>query len=174
MSFNGSFAVSLGATPLSFVLTDNSTGSDTNLTDRRITLYMADGSVLVPVGSTLTYIDWPIGNGPITISLLTQDFSLNISVQWISSSPLAPPSTYALASLNTFTGNSQLADYGLTQQMVANWLLAQDDHFLSNKELLQLYIENAVNATTYNDQFNAQLNLNAAYELTSNLTQNFS
>lgn len=135
---------------------------------------MADGSVLVPVGSTLTYIDWPIASGPITISLLTQDFSININVQWISSSPLPSPSTYTLSQLNTFTGNSQLADYGLTQKMVANWLLAQDDHFLENKELLQLYIENAINATTYNDQFNAQNNLNAAYQLISSQTQYFS
>ena len=174
MSFNGSFSVALGATPLSFVLTDNSTGSDTNLTDRQITLYLADGTTLVPAGSNTTYIDWPIGNGPITISLLTQDYSINISVKWISSSPLPSPSTYSLAALNTFTGNSQLADYGLTKMMAANKLLAQDDHFLSNKELLQLYIENAVNATTYNDQFNAQDNLTAANDLITSLTTYFS
>lgn len=174
MSFNGNFAVSLGSTPLSFIITDTSAGTDPNLTDRRITLYLSDGTTLVPTGSATPYIDWPIGNGPITISLLTKDYSINVNTQWISSAPLSSPSTYTFSQLNTFTGNLQLFDYGLTQMMAANKLLAQDGNFLRNKELLQLYIENAINATLYNDQFNAQSNLNDAYQLQLNQNVNFS
>lgn len=173
MSFNGNYSVTLGPTPLGFILTDTSSGSDPNLTDRRVTLYLSDGTTLVPLNNGTPYIDWPIGNGPLTISLLTKDYSININVQWISSAPLSSPSTYTLSQLYTFTGNLQQFDYGLTQMMAANKLLAQDGNFLNNKELLQLYIENAINATLYNDQFNAQDNLNAAYELQLNQNVNF-
>lgn len=76
MAFNGSFQISQTSDVTSFIITDNSTGSDPNLTGRTISLFLADGSLLG--GST---IDWPIGEGSIkTISLLTRDYSLNIKV----------------------------------------------------------------------------------------------
>lgn len=173
MAFNGNISISLGPTPLSFIITDTSAGTDAGLTDRRVTLYLSDGTTLVPTGSSTPYIDWPIANGPITISLLSRDYSINVNTIWVSSSPLPSPSTYTISQIKTFTGNLQLFDYGLTQMMTANKLLAQDDHFLSNKELLQMYIENAESATVYNDQFNAQSNLDAGYELQLNQNVNF-
>lgn len=169
MSFNGAVTISQGIDPTSFTITEASTGSDPNLTDRKIYLNKSDGTTLVPPNSANSWIDWPIGNGPITLTgILNQDYSLNIQVVWVSSSPLAPPSTYVQFQLKTFTGNLELFDYTLTQQMAGNKLLSSDNNFLPNKELLRLYIDNAVGATSFNDQYNAQLNLNAGYNMQVN------
>lgn len=173
MAFNGAFTISQGTDPKSFVITDTSTGTDVNLTARKIYLYLADGTTLVPSGSANAWIDWPIANGPITISLLTKDYSLNIEIVWVSSSQLPSPSTYLQFQLKTFTANLELFDYGLTQMMADNNLLVTDGKFFLNKELLRLFIDDATNATTYNDQYNAQLNLDAGYNLQQNQSTNF-
>jgi hypothetical protein len=169
MAFNGAFSISQGTDPTSFTLTDVSAGSDTNLTDRKIYLNLSDGTTLVPPNSANSFIDWPIGNGPITLTgILKQDYSINVQVVWVSSSPLSSPSTYVQFQLKTFTANLELFDYTLTQQMAGNKLLASDNNFLPNKELLRLYIDNANGATTFNDQYNAQLNLNAGTNMQVN------
>lgn len=171
MSFNGAFSVSQGTDATSFTLTDVSTGSDTNLTDRKIYLniVLSNSATLVPPNNGNAWIDWPIAAGPITLTgILNQDYSINIQVVWVSSSPLPSPSTYVQFQLKTFTGNLELFDYTLTQQMAGNKLLASDNNYLPNKELLRLYIDNANGATSFNDQFNAQLNLNAGYNMQVN------
>lgn len=170
MSFNGSFSISQGTDATSFSLSDTSTGSDTQLSDRRIYLYLANGTTLTPPNSSTPYIDWPIASGP-TIALtgiLQQDYSINIVVNWISNAPLPSPSTYTAAILNTFTANLELFDYSLTQLQSANPLLVGDNRYFPNKSQLRIYIDNAVNSTTYNDQYQAQLNLNAGYKMQQN------
>ena len=169
MAFNGAFSISQGTDSTSFVITDTSTGSDTNLTDRKIYLNQSNGTTLIPANNPNAWIDWPIALGPITLTgILNQDYSLNIQVVWVSSSPLPSPSTYVQFQLKTFTANLELFDYMLTQQMAANNLLANDNNFLPNKELLRLYIDNANGATSFSDQYNAQLNLNAGYAMQVN------
>jgi hypothetical protein len=169
MSFQGAFTISQGTDASSFTLTDTSVGSDPNLTDRKIYLNKVDGTTLVPPNSATTFIDWPIASGPITLTgILNQDYSLNIQVVWVSSAPLPSPSTYVQFQLKTFTGNLELFDYTLTQQMAGNKLLASDNNYLPNKELLRLYIDNANGATSFNDQYNAQLNLNAGTNMQVN------
>lgn len=175
MSFNGAFTISQGTDPTSFTLTDISTGSDSGLTDRRIYLFLRDGTTLVPPNSANAWIDWPLSVGSsITLTgILARDYSLNIEVAWVSSAPSGPPSTYTQFQLKTFTANLELFDYQLTQLMAANPLLATDNKFLPNKELLRLYIDNANGATNYNDQFNAQLNLDAGNNMQVNQTTFF-
>ena len=176
MSFNGAFSISQGTDPTSFTLTDTSTGSDANLTDRKIYLNKSDGTTLVPPNNGNAWIDWPLSAGSsITLTgILNQDYSLNIQVVWVSSSPLPSPSTYVQFQLKTFTANLELFDYTLTQQMAGNKLISSDNNFLPNKELLRLYIDNANGATSFNDQYNAQLNLNAGYNMQVNQNTFFS
>ena len=154
----------------SFTITDTSTGSDTQLSDRRIFLYLSNGTTLIPPNSTTPYIDWPIaaGNTIALTGILQQDYSINIEVNWISNAPLPSPSTYMAAILNTFTANLELFDYGLTQLQSANPLNVGDNRYFPNKSLLRTYIDNAVNSTTYNDQYQAQLNLDAGYNMQQN------
>lgn len=177
MAFNGAFSISQGVDPTSFSLTDTSTGADGGLTGRRIYLYKSDGTTLVPTGSSTTYINWPLVSGIGDVinltGILAKDYSLNITVVWVSSSPLSPPSTYTLAILKTFTGNIQLFAYGLTQLQAGNPLLVNDCGYFPNKSKLRVLIDDAINCETFNDQYNSQLSLNAAYALQVNAKSYF-
>lgn len=169
MSFNGAFTISQGTDPHSFTLTDTSSGSDTNLTDRKIYLYKSDGTTLVTQGSSTTWIDWPIANNTITISLLDRDYCLNIEVDWISSSPLVPPSTYTLTILKNFTSNSESFYSGKLQEQSANPLLVDDNHWYENMSKLRLFIDNSMQAAVImNNIFLAQQNLDKAYNFIQN------
>lgn len=172
MAFNGAFSISQGTDTKSFSLTDASTGTDAGLTGRRIYLYLSDGSTLTPTGSSTPYINWPIVSGigdVITLTgILQKDYSINVNVVWISSSPLPPPSTYTLSILKTFTANIQLFAYGLTQLQAGNPLLVNDNGYFPNKSKLRVLIEDAIDCETFNDQYNSQLSLNAAYALQVN------
>lgn len=172
MSFNGAASISQGVDPTSFSVTDTSTGSDTNLTTRQIFLYLSDGSTLTPPGSATPYIPWPIVSGIGDVinltGILQRDYSINAVVLWVSSSPLSPPSTYTYSVLKTFIGNIQLFAYGLTQLQAGNPLLVNDNGYFPNKSKLRVLIEDAIDCETYNDQYNSQLSLNAAYKLQVN------
>lgn len=174
MAFNGAFLISQGTDVHSFILTDTSTGSDGGLTDRRIYLYLSDGSTLVPVGSATTYIDWPIANGPITISLLDKDYALNIDVEWISSSPLSPPSTYSLTILKAFTSNSEAFLAMLTTMLATNRLLLDNNNFFYNKMKVRGLVDDATfSADNMNNIDLAQDSLNEVYKFILNQSTYF-
>lgn len=164
MSFNGSFSTSQSTNITQFILTDNSTGSDPNLTGRTISLLLADGSLL---GAST--ISWPLGEGSSkTIDLLQRDYSVNIKVDWASSSPLPSPSTYTLITLNTFTANSNTFIYSLIQQLAALPNLANDATWYEYLGKLQTLVDGAVTAGSYDDQAAAQFQLDQAYYIIQN------
>lgn len=177
MAFNGAATITQGIDVTSFIVTDSSTGADAGLTGRRIYLYLSDGSTLTPPGSATPYINWPLVSGigdVITLTgILAKDYSINITVLWISSAPLSPPSTYTFATLKTFTGNIQLFAYGLTQMQAGNPLLVNDNGYFPNKSKLRVLIEDAIDCQNYNDQYNSQLSLNEAYKLQVNAKSYF-
>ncbi len=168
MAFNGNFTATQSIDGLTLTITDTSTGSDANLTDRRVYLNQYNGTTLVPTGTSTPYIDWPTANGPLVLPIFKKDYSLNINVQWISSSPLPSPSVYSVFQLITFTNNTYLFYYSLTQLQAANQQLTNDYGYFNNKVKLLVYLNDAINATTYNDQFAAQRSLDRAYELQTN------
>lgn len=169
MAFNGAFTISQGVDPQSFTITDSSIGSDVNLTDRKVYLNKIDGTTLIPSGTTTTFIDWPIANGPLVLTgILTKDFSLSIEVDWVSSSPLPSPSTYTSTQLITFTGNTNTFIYSLIQQLAAKDNLSNDTNFYDNLSKIQTEVDGAVMATTYGDQAGSQSCLDRAYYLQIN------
>lgn len=167
MSFTGSFSAVQSADGLTLTITDTSTGSDPNLTERRVYLNLIDGTTLIPQGNGTPYILWPIAAGPLVLPILKRDYSININVQWLSSSPL-PSSVYSVFQLITFVNNIMLFYYSLTQLQAANEQLTNGSGYFNNKVKLLVFINDATNATTYNDQFSAQQSLNRAYELQTN------
>ena len=171
MAFNGSFSVATTSDPKTFVLTDNSTGADSNITGRTISLYKSDGTLLS--GSTISWPKVALIGDTITLSLLTIDYSLRIQVNWVSSSPLPSPSTYTLSALNTFTGNLKAFWYQLIQRMAANPGNATQRAFLKSLGSFVTYLDNAGLATAEDDQTNAQLALNSAYYMQQNQTTFF-
>lgn len=169
MAFNGNFSVSQTSDVQSFIIQDTSTGSDPNLTGRTISLTLADGSLL---GDTT--ISWPIGEGNTkTISLLSRDYSINITVTWQSSSPLPSPSTYTKTALYTFTGNIVTFIYGLIQQLAALPTLANDSLWYDSLSKLQTFVDGATTAGSFDDQTSAQWQLDQAYTLIVNESNYF-
>lgn len=164
MAFTANFSISQTADVQSFIITDTSAGSDPNLTGRTISLFLADGSLL---GGSV--IPWPLADGNIkTIDLLQRDYSINITVNWQSSSPLPSPSTYTKSALYTFVGNSVEFEYGVIQQLAANPNLASDTLFYDSLGKLQTLIDSAETAGSFDDQSNSQFMLDLAYNLIRN------
>lgn len=170
MAFNGLFTISQGTDATTFSIQDTSTGSDPNITDRRIFLNLYDGTTLTPPNNGTPYIDWPLSDGSsITLTgILPRDYAINIVVQWISSNPLAPPSTYTFTLLNDFVANTKLFAYGLSEMQSGNPLLINDNGYFQNKSKLLVLIQDSLDAVAYNDQTTAQLCLNDAYDFIQN------
>lgn len=169
MAFNASFTVASLITPGSAVINDTSTGSDSNLTDRRIYLYMADGNLL-----TGNYIDFPLSAGSsITLDVLNVDYSLQIVVQWLSSSPLPSPSTYSASGLFLFRGYSlQFLDQQIGS-IQSNPAILQDTNFYNSLGKLQTDIDCAIQAASTGQQASSQAALNRIQYLIDNQNKFF-
>lgn len=151
MAFNGLFTATATANASTIILEDVSTGSDGGLTGRTINIYQTSGQLLV------AEIAWPIADDTITLDILQQDVAVNIVVNWQSSSPLAPPSTYVYSLIKAFVKYGQQFLYNLTQYQQSNPSVVQDVNWYSNKTKLFCLIESALNAITDGeDVFGAQ------------------
>lgn len=169
MSFTGSFSIVQNIS--SITVTDTSTGSDGSITDRRITITLSDGSTLVPPGTTTSYIDFPLSAGAsITINnLLLRDYAPNVTVDWITASPV-PGNVYTSTQSAIFDYYTSYFLYGLTQErQVANPNIIRRNNYSSNKTLLWSLLLEAENCISLvGDITNAQACLNEAYNMTSN------
>lgn len=174
MSFSASYTAVQQLNNSDILFTDTSTGSDTNLTERRIYPYKADGTLLLPTGNTSGYIVWPIANSTLTVSLLPKDYALSITVVWISSSPLPSPSTYTATTLYGFTGYTNDFLYSLIQQITANQTLLNDSQFQLNMFYLGQEIKNCELAVSPKQSIlNAQAALSRAQYLITNANRIF-
>lgn len=128
MAFNANYTINSLIIPGGFVITDTSTGSDLNITDRRIYLYQASNEL---VGGN--YIDWPLAEGTIkTLNVLQVDLCLRIVLMFISSAPLPPPSEYTKEGLYNFTGNSWQFVDSLLEVPASDYTVTSDTNFVSN------------------------------------------
>lgn len=175
MAFNGIFTAAQSADGSAVTFTDLSTGSDTNLTGRRIYPYKTDATVLVPAGNTLGYIDWPLSAGStlVVTNLLLKDYALNSTVVWISSSPLVPPSSYMQTTLYGFVRNTKNFIYNKLQDLDAKPTLNNDQGWASSLFKLHLEVKNCILAVEYFDQYKAQSALDRAYSIMQNQKFNF-
>lgn len=86
MSLIPSFLVSQNiGNPIGLVIVDTSTGSDSNITERRVFITNSAGDYLVPPNNpNNTYVQWLVSSGnTITINVLNTDLALNIEVEWV-------------------------------------------------------------------------------------------
>jgi hypothetical protein len=173
--FNGAFTAAQLSNDADLLFTDVSTGSDGALTERRIFPYKADGTLLLPAGNTTGYIVWPIASSTLTVAgLLAKDYALSINVVWISSSPLAPPSTYTATNLYGFTGYTTDFSYSLAQQVTANQTLLNDNQFQLNWCILNNEVINCNLAISPKQSIlNAQAALDRARYLIVNASKFF-
>lgn len=165
MSFISSFSAAQGADISSFTLTDDSVGTDSNLSGRTISIYKSDGTLLT--GAT---ISWPLSDGSTkTLSgVLTKDFSLNIIVVWASSSPLSPPSVYTASGLFSFVGYTKAFIDEQIGAMASNPNIINDQNFYEDLGKLQTELDNAEEAADTGEQASSQNALDRAKYLIDN------
>lgn len=69
--------------PSVLTITDDSTGSDGTITQRRVYLQKEDGTYLTPADVETDYIPWPIADDEIEIDCLDRDYAVTALVQWL-------------------------------------------------------------------------------------------
>jgi len=164
MSLTANFSTSqtLGL-PREINFTDTSTGSDVNVISRRIYLQAYDGTFLVESGTTTDYEAWAIADTTITLDVLSKDYALTVTVEWMGvSGQVLYSKQYVLG----FTLYNETFDYQLTQALAGNPLLINDNNFFQNKSALRTDIDSGNQAVEFaSDTYNAQLAYDAATAL---------
>lgn len=144
MPFSPSFTVGQSlSNPGAAVLTDDSSGSDVLITQRRVYFTDEAGNYVVPSGTSTDYVAWALATNPITInSLVEVDTSVLALVQWLNVSNVVLYESSNEFCLRAF--NKQQFVY-LIQQQALNPGVVQDANYYSN--LCQYWI-NIVGANT--------------------------
>lgn len=167
MAFSQAFTVSQSAaTPEIVVLTDTSTGADASIVSRRAYFTDSQGNPVVPSGTSTTYVDWPLVDNPISLTLLTQDTAVYLTVQWLDVSNAVLYSSSNYYCLSQF---NQQFFYYLIQQLGLQPAVLQDTTFKSNLEQYWVYIIGAQNAISLAEDLAASQNL---LDLATNMMNN--
>lgn len=167
MPFVPNFTASqYSGTPSVITLTDTSTGSDVTIASRRVYLLQANGTFLVPAGTTTDYIVWDLVDTSIDLDVLSQDSALSITVQWMSGiQTVVTSKTISFA----FTAYNETFYYGLTESQVANSNLSASTNWYQTKLILRVEIDSADQAITFaSDIYSAQAALNRATYISTN------
>ena len=153
-------------TPSVITLTDTSTGSDVTIASRRVYLLQANGTFLVPAGTTTDYIVWDLVDTSIDLDVLSQDTALSITVQWMSGiQTVVTSKTISFA----FTAYNETFYYGLTESQVANSNLSASTNWYQTKLVLRVELDSADQAITFaSDIYSAQAALNRATYISTN------
>ena len=153
-------------TPSVITLTDTSTGSDGTIAKRRVYLLQANGTYLVPTGTTTNYINWSLADASINLDVLAQDSALSITVQWLTSGDVVvQQKTTSFA----FTAYNETFYYGLTEDQVANANLTASQDWYGWKMTLRVELDSAYQAISFaSDIYSAQAALNRATYISTN------
>lgn len=156
--------------PSNFTIVDTSTGSDPSITSRRIYLSKADGSFLVPEGTTTDYIEWPIAESSITLDVLERDMALEVLVQWMAGAVV----TYAYENSYVLPAYTNTFLYNLSVEQSSNPAIINATDFFANKTKMYTYVKEAENAVAIGEDIvKAQLALDKAYFLITNADKYF-
>ena len=167
MPFVPNFTASqYSGTPSVITLTDTSTGSDVTIASRRVYLLQANGTFLVPAGTTTDYIVWDLVDTSIDLDVLSQDSALSITVQWMSGiQTVVTSKTISFA----FTAYNETFYYGLTESQVANSNLSASTNWYQSKLVLRVELDSADQSITFaSDIYSAQAALNRATYISTN------
>lgn len=166
MAFVAAFTVSqpLGE-PNVITLTDTSTGTDADITQRRVYIRDAYGNDVLPEGTT-EYVEWDWADSSIDIDCLEEDMALLITVQWLDVSDAV------LYDTNDKTGATSYNEdfmYSLSQMLAANPKRVNDNGFLNNYAKMRVATDAGSNALTrYGDMVTTQLCYDVATEIRLN------
>lgn len=153
--------------PSIVTVTDDSTGSDPAITQRRVYLNTASNTKLVPEGTSTEYISWPYSSSSISIDALDKDYALSITVQWLDVSDTVLYDKTVDCGLTLY---NETFDYQLTQMVSGNPLLINDNGFFQKKSDLRTNIDSGNKALLFAaDLFGAQ----QCYDLATNIRLNY-
>lgn len=170
MPLTPSIAITQNAgSPSSFIITDDSTGSDPGLTSRRVYIYTAANDNLVNTGTITDYTAWDIGDSAITMDVLERDLAVLITVQWMTGSTV----TYTYSNTYCFTAYTKTFLYNLTETQSTNPSIVQSTNYFANKATMWECIDDADNATLYEDIGTAQICLDICYGFIINSSKYF-
>lgn len=174
MSFTGNFTIAQSGTS-TLTLTDTSVGSDLLITERRIYLTKWDTTTIVPSGTTTEYIVWAIADDAITLTnILDRDYALNVTVIWVTTT-VDPDNVYTVTYLSLFTAFTYQFLGMLTSWQARNRKLLNNKNYFNNKMILYTSVKGAGTAVDRMvNIYDAQMELDTAYEITSNQTTYFS
>lgn len=172
MAFEPSFTIAQDPlSPSTVVVTDSSTGSDSNITRRIVYISDSAGDYLVPTGTTTDYIEWAIADSTLSVNILTEDTAVYAEVKWldINDTVLYSSSDYfclAQFNKNFFTYLMQLQ--GDTPTIPA------DTNYDSNCALFWSRVQGAINVVINNSDISSSQNcLNKATEMRLNQQKYF-
>lgn len=157
MAFEGNYDLSQSSES-TITLTDTSTGTDANLTSRRIYLIKWDNTYLVPEGTTTDYIEWNISDSSITLeNILDKDYALNVRVDWISSDP-DPDGVYTVTKQYEFKWYGELFAAFLTSEAQARYpAIVNNKNYFYNKIKLRVLLDDAEQSVSFMlDTYKAQ------------------
>ena len=147
-------------------VTDTSTGSDSNITQRRLYFRNSTGAFMVPEGTITDYVLWDYSNAFIDVDFLVKDMGLDLTLEW---RDVTNQVLYSLTLSWGFTAFNEDFDYGLTTMMASNPLLFNDNSFFENKSAMRTYIDSGNQSILRNaDIFAAQLCYDAGTKLRVN------
>ena len=169
---NFSAAQSSG-TPNIITLTDISSGSDGSIVARRVYLLQADGTYLVPSGTSTQYVTWALINSTIALNVLTQDTALTITVNWVDINGATVQQKIISYGFDAY---GQTFFYGLSdgQVPITNPSVTLSTNYYQNKMQFYCYLVSAAQAITYaSDIVKAQTNYDADAFMITNQTLYF-
>ena len=162
-NFTGTQQIGL---PSCVYLTDDSTGSDVTITEKRVYITDVENNYLVPSGTTTDYVVWALADSTISIDCLTQDTAAFVKTDWVNVSGGVVETKTILCDFRLY--NLQ-ESFQLTQAMVAQPNIIQDTNFWNNKMILRVNIDDSVEAVSIGgNQRVAQSALNRATAMTNN------
>lgn len=152
--------------PNEVIVTDTSSGSDSDITQRRVYVQDYAGNYLVPSGTTTDYVEWPLADSSITLDILTEDTAVSILVEWLDVSDVVVEEleeTFCLAMYN------QQFLYELVQLLGLTPSIPQDTNYSSNLANLWTAVRSAILAIEIGNDISAsQASLNRATNLRIN------
>ena len=152
-------------------LVDTSTGSDGSIASRRVTITKADGTTLVPVGTSTSYTVWPIANSFISIACLSSDTAPFVKVDWVDAGGTV---LYTKTILCDFSLYNTQASFELTKDLTSAPNTLMDNDYWLNRMKLRCNIDDALQAVSIGGNiYIAQAALDRASYLVTNKSKFF-
>lgn len=168
-SFNSTESLS---SPNLVTFNDTSTGTDLTITNRTITILLANGNYLTESGesSTPVSINWSYLNASITVNILSSSTTATVTVVWLDGNT----PVYTVPQIQEWDLFDYLFAFGLLQSQSATPTIISDTNYYSNFFAFITNIWNSENAVTVgSDVYSSQSSLDVNLNMINNATKYF-